>query len=1501
FAFPGQGSQYVNMGRDIICIFPEALEAMESANRIFSNQTLLTDYIYPVQAQADAAKEFQEGRLRKTEFAQPAIGAVSTAMLEVLRKFGIKPDAACGHSFGEMSALFAAGWIDSETLIRLSVSRGRHMALSSTGNGAMMAVNAPVSELHQIIQDAKVVLANINSPDQAVLSGPVESIKKAQLICNGKGLSTRILPVSAAFHTDQVKDALKPFMRTLMDVCINPTDMPVYSNTTGKPYPADQKSIKKILGEQLLNQVNFEGEIKNMFDSGISTFIEIGPKSVLTGLVKSILKEREFNAVSMDSSSGRNFGLIDLAKVLCHVASMGHYVDLCKWEHPPLKIEKRLMNIPVSGANYWKQKEVNNTANIYSPKKSPEENQVKREIRSDDPMSIDNKTPHNINKSDFLEQAFKIVEEGLKTMQSLQIQTAETHMKFLETQAEAGRALHKIMESTKHFIGASTISEKNTTIIGNAYQNHSVDKREQEPLIRQEEPVSSINDAIFCHEGSDIQNALLSTVSHLTGYPVETLGLDMDLEADLGIDSIKRVEIFSSLEEKIPGIPSIPPEAMGSLKTLGKIIEYLSGFTSVYNTSLAKADKAVSQESDYQHNKKEELCKNSIKEALIETVSHLTGYPVETLGLDMDLEADLGIDSIKRVEIFSLLEEKIPGIPSIQPEVMGSLKTLGKIIDYLNKSRPGAIVPDNTLTISPDISSRISGFEKMSPAKVSIEPKQQVQSPLLRNIISIVEKPLLSNDGLFSPNGKIFVTDDKAGLSKSIIDELSFLNIGAELVSLNNFIKIEDLSGIGGLVIIPEKKQNDASLLEEAFLAAQHASHGLISSGKKGKSIFATISRLDGAFGFKGRGIACPLQGGLAGLAKTAAVEWKGVICRAIDVEPEWKDNFKIAKAVINELLASEQTGLVETGIGPETRFIPELRPSSYPEGTINLAPGDVVIITGGARGITASAALALAQIANPVIVLLGRSPEPSPEPLWLSALEDETSIKKAVLSNHFSGNNASPKEIETLFRKHMANREVSRNLEKLKKECRDVAYYSVDVRDKDAVEGVINQVRSKYGRIKAIIHGAGVLEDRLIIDKTLDQFKRVFDTKVKGLSSLLSATSDDPLQYIVVFSSITARIGNKGQVDYAMGNEVLNKIAQQEAIARPDCRVISINWGPWDGGMVSETLKREFKRNNIDLIPIEEGAKCMLLEMMGDKSNPVEVVIGSNINSKKETHALSFKREIDVKTYPVLESHIIGGKPVVPFALMAEWLGHGALHVNPGLFLHGLDDIRLLKGIKLDKGKKLIRLLTGKPVKKESFFEVNVEIRDGMKDGVEIIHTRAKAILADSIIMNPPLYNIPDKISSKIYTRSMDEVYDKILFHGLELRGIKEIVGYSSKGMVAHISPAPHPDKWIKDPLRNQWISDPLALDSAFQMAILWSYEELQQLSLPSYCRNYRQYCSNFPSEGVTAVLEIREALKHKIKCDITFLDTDNIVVAMLNGYEAVISNSLFKSFRPQ
>jgi hypothetical protein len=248
----------------------------------------------------------------------------------------------------------------------------------------------------------------------------------------------------------------------------------------------------------------------------------------------------------------------------------------------------------------------------------------------------------------------------------------------------------------------------------------------------------------------------------------------------------------------------------------------------------------------------------------------------------------------------------------------------------------------------------------------------------------------------------------------------------------------------------------------------------------------------------------------------------------------------------------------------------------------------------------------------------------------------------------------------------------------------------------------------------------------------------------------------------------------------------------------------------------------------------------------------------------------------------------------------MTEWLGHGALHENPGLILSGFDDMRILKGIKLDQGKKLIRLMAGKARKNGKNYEVDVELRDGFKDNMPVIHSRAKAILTDEPSL-PPVFNSSEYFDSKTYPRSMDEVYEKILFHGDELRGIKKIISYSSEGIIAEISPAPSPEKWMTDPLRNRWIGDPLVLDSAFQMAIIWCYEEMGKVSLPSYLASYRQYCDSFPAKGVTAILKVNEATDHIMRGDFTFLDPDNIIIARLTGYEAVFDASLYKAFKPQ
>ncbi len=207
---------------------------------------------------------------------------------------------------------------------------------------------------------------------------------------------------------------------------------------------------------------------------------------------------------------------------------------------------------------------------------------------------------------------------------------------------------------------------------------------------------------------------------------------------------------------------------------------------------------------------------------------------------------------------------------------------------------------------------------------------------------------------------------------------------------------------------------------------------------------------------------------------------------------------------------------------------------------------------------------------------------------------------------------------------------------------------------------------------------------------------------------------------------------------------------------------------------------------------------------------------------------------------------------------------------------------------------------MAGKARKKGSIFEVDVEIINDIKNNGKLIHSRAKAILAESL-PQPPVFNNPKHIDSKTYSRSMDEVYEKILFHGIELRAIKKITGYSSNGMTAEIFSAPPPAKWIADPLRSRWIGDPLILDAAFQLAIIWCFEEMGVVTLPSYSAGYRQYRNNLPYDGVTAVLEVKEVTNHKMRCDFTFLDTDNVVVAGLTGCETVMDASLFNAFKPK
>ena len=173
---------------------------------------------------------------------------------------------------------------------------------------------------------------------------------------------------------------------------------------------------------------------------------------------------------------------------------------------------------------------------------------------------------------------------------------------------------------------------------------------------------------------------MLAVVAEKTGYPADMLNLGMDLEGDLGIDSIKRVEILSAVADQVPDLRSVDMGHMGSLRTLGAIVDYMKG--------LGPKELAAPPQ------KRTAISDGDLQALMLAVVAEKTGYPADMLNLGMDLEGDLGIDSIKRVEILSAVADQVPDLRSVDMGHMGSLRTLGAIVDYMKGlGQPGLATP----------------------------------------------------------------------------------------------------------------------------------------------------------------------------------------------------------------------------------------------------------------------------------------------------------------------------------------------------------------------------------------------------------------------------------------------------------------------------------------------------------------------------------------------------------------------------------------------------------------------------------------------------------------------------------------------------------------------------------------------------------------------------------------------------------------------------------------
>ncbi len=299
FVFPGQGSQKVGMGLDLYQNSPAAREVFEECDRALD---------FPL---SQLCFQGPEEELRQTIHAQPAIVATSVACLRAAAELhsGFQPSLLAGHSLGEYSALVAAGVLEIGDGIRLVRERGRlmHQAGARQPGGMAAVIGLDEPSLAQLCQEAGVEIANINSPNQIVISGAKEALNQAMELARSQGARVVPLEVSGAFHSQLMKPAADELARIISELHFRDPEVPIVVNTTAQPATTAQE-IKEELAQQLLHCVRWRHSVQYMIDHGISTFIEIGPGSVLAGLIKRIDKGVQIlNISDMSSISALSF------------------------------------------------------------------------------------------------------------------------------------------------------------------------------------------------------------------------------------------------------------------------------------------------------------------------------------------------------------------------------------------------------------------------------------------------------------------------------------------------------------------------------------------------------------------------------------------------------------------------------------------------------------------------------------------------------------------------------------------------------------------------------------------------------------------------------------------------------------------------------------------------------------------------------------------------------------------------------------------------------------------------------------------------------------------------------------------------------------------------------------------------------------------------------------------------------------------------------------------
>jgi 3-oxoacyl-(acyl-carrier-protein) synthase/NAD(P)-dependent dehydrogenase (short-subunit alcohol dehydrogenase family)/acyl carrier protein len=750
--------------------------------------------------------------------------------------------------------------------------------------------------------------------------------------------------------------------------------------------------------------------------------------------------------------------------------------------------------------------------------------------------------------------------------------------------------------------------------------------------------------------GDSVKERILTLVVEKTGYPKDMLDLDLDLEADLGVDTVKQAEMFAAIRE-IYNIPRDENRKLRDYPTLAHVIR----FVFEKRPDLAGAAEPVVETITKEESKPSALpsgevppqgADDPIKERILALVVEKTGYPKDMLDLDLDLEADLGVDTVKQAELFSAIRAAY-NIPRDENLKLRDFPTLAHIIQFAHDrsglGAPAAAAPApkqeegtaKTLSVSSPSPSP-STVKAPRPALASLDAAnsipRRVPLPVLRPPLNIC-KPTGVTLGRGS---RVVIVADTAGVGDALAQELE--KKGVEVLRVNgtpdsdamtNRLKQWLATGpVQGIYWLPAL-DNEGRILEmdsatwheairvrvKSLYAAMRILHEQIAAPG---TFLVSATRLGGQHGYDAAGAVAPLGGAVVGFTKTYKRERTDILAKAVDFEAG-RNATEIAPLLIDETL--RDPGAVEIGYKAGLRWTVGLQEQPAADGQpgLTLDENTVFVITGAAGSIVSAITADLAAASGGTFYLLDLVPEPDPnDPDLKRFMNDKESLKRDLFARIQSrGERATPalveKELAGLERAQAARAAI----DAVRAAGGTAHYFSVNLTDADAVAKVTDQVRQRSGRIDVLLHAAGIERSHSLPDKDPREFDLVFDVKSDGFFNLLHAIGDMPLGSTVAFSSIAGRFGNPGQTDYSSANDLLCKITSSFRTARPATRGIAIDWTAWGGiGMATRgSIPKVMEMAGIDMLPPEAGVPLIRRELTVGGTRG-EIVIGQRLGA---------------------------------------------------------------------------------------------------------------------------------------------------------------------------------------------------------------------------------------------------------------------------------------------